>query len=247
MTTSAVAQLRRVQWAVRATLVLGVAASVFANVLHARPNLIAQAIAAWPPCALLITVELVARVPLHRKSLGAVRIIATAGIAGIAAFVSYWHMVGVAARYGEIGITPYLLPLSVDGLIIVASVSLAELAGRIRDVISPPATTAEPTRDEAADEAADEGVVDVPGPEAPTVPAGDEPPVVAADLVALLPAARAARDDLLREGRAVGRDALAARLRREGHSIRNTRVSELIAILKAEPSSLNGSCGGRPG
>lgn len=41
--------LRRVQWAVRATLLLGVAASVAANVLHAQPNAISQAIAAWPP------------------------------------------------------------------------------------------------------------------------------------------------------------------------------------------------------
>ena len=48
-------QLRRVRWAVRATLVLGVAASVVANVLHALYNPISQAIAAWPPLALLLT------------------------------------------------------------------------------------------------------------------------------------------------------------------------------------------------
>jgi len=41
-------------------------------------------------------------------------------------------MAGVAARYGEDGAAPYLLPLSVDGLVVVASVSLVELAGRIR-------------------------------------------------------------------------------------------------------------------
>jgi hypothetical protein len=112
--------------------VLGVAASVAANVLHAQPNPIAQAIAAWPPLALLLTVELISRVPVHRRSLAAVRLAATAGIAAIAAWVSYWHMAGVAARYGENGAAPYLLPLSVDGLVVVASVSLVELAGRIR-------------------------------------------------------------------------------------------------------------------
>jgi hypothetical protein len=125
-------QLRRVRWAIRACLVLGVAASVAANVLHARPNPIAQAIAAWPPLALLLTVELISRVPVHRRSLAAVRLAATAAIAAIAAWVSYWHMAGVAARYGENGAAPYLLPLSVDGLVVVASVSLVELAGRIR-------------------------------------------------------------------------------------------------------------------
>ena len=124
-------QLRRVRWAVRATLVLGVAASVAANVLHAQDNPISQAIAAWPPLALLLTVELISRVPVHRRALAITRMAATAIIAGIAAWVSYWHMVGVAARYGETGASPYLLPLSVDGLIVVASICLVELAGRI--------------------------------------------------------------------------------------------------------------------
>ncbi|WP_307831104.1 DUF2637 domain-containing protein [Nucisporomicrobium flavum] len=124
-------QLRRVRWAVRATLVLGVAASVVANILHALDNPISQAIAAWPPLALLLTVELISRVPVHRRSLAAARLVATATIAGIAAWVSYWHMAGVAARYGETGASPYLLPLSVDGLIVVASICLVELGGRI--------------------------------------------------------------------------------------------------------------------
>ena len=124
-------QLRRVRWAVRATLVLGVAASVVANVLHALDNPISQAIAAWPPLALLLTVELISRVPVHRKSLAFCRLLATAIIAGIAAWVSYWHMAGVAARYGETGASPYLLPLSVDGLIVVASICLVELGGQI--------------------------------------------------------------------------------------------------------------------
>ena len=70
-------QLRRVRWAVRATLVLGVAASVVANILHALDNPISQAIAAWPPLALLLTVELISRVPVHRRSLAFARLIAT--------------------------------------------------------------------------------------------------------------------------------------------------------------------------
>jgi hypothetical protein len=125
-------QLRRVRWAVRVTLTLGVSASVAANILHAQPSLIAQVIAAWPPLALLLTVELISRVPVDRRLLAAARLVATTGIAGIAAYVSYFHMAGVVSRYGERGPNPYLLPLSVDGLVIVASVSLVELAGRIR-------------------------------------------------------------------------------------------------------------------
>ncbi|MGW3607717.1 DUF2637 domain-containing protein [Micromonospora sp. NPDC005161] len=127
------AHLRRLRWAVRATLTLGVAASVAANVLHAQSNPISQIIAAWPPLALLLTVELISRVPHHRRSLGTIRIIATAIIAAIATWVSYWHLVGVATRYGETeAAAAYLLPISVDGLVIVASVSLVELTARIR-------------------------------------------------------------------------------------------------------------------
>lgn len=55
---------------------------------------------------------------------------------------------------------------------------------------------------------------------------------LAPDLAPLLPAARVARDDLVREGRTVSRDALAHRLRRDGHAIRNNRVSELLNALR---------------
>jgi hypothetical protein len=125
-------QLRRIRWAVRAALFLGVIASIAANVLHAQPNIISQTISAWPPLALLLTVELTSRIPMHRPLLATLRVASTAVIAGIAAWVSYWHMKDVAHIYGETSISAYLLPISVDGLIVVASVSLVELAGRIR-------------------------------------------------------------------------------------------------------------------
>lgn len=295
--------LRRLRWAVRATLALGVAVSVTANVLHAREDPIAQAIAAWPPLALLITVDLVSRVPVHRRALGAVRIGATFAIAAIAAFVSYGHMAGVAARFGESGLVPYLLPLSVDGLVIVASVSLVELAGRLRATIATTAiettpvtasvrsSTTQPvhapapnwtaawpdspspvTQREATSPRSDRygeldqhaepddadqrdrgnigepdaaGPGDDPsdnaGPPRPVAPAEPDelprrvylaPTGLAGDLVPLLGAARQARNDLLAEGRAVTRDALAARLRADGHAIRTTRIAELLAALK---------------
>lgn len=128
------AQLKRLQWSVRAVLLLGIAASVAANILHANPNPISQTISAWPPLALLLTVELCTRIPIVRRSLAVVRIIATASIAGIAAWISYWHMVATAARYGESTDSAHLLPLTVDGLIVVASVSLVELAAKIRSI-----------------------------------------------------------------------------------------------------------------
>ncbi|HEX2772332.1 MAG TPA: DUF2637 domain-containing protein [Micromonosporaceae bacterium] len=157
-------QLRRVRWAVRATLTLGVAASVVANILHAQDNPISQAIAAWPPLALLLTVELISRVPVHRRSLAVARLGATATIAGIAAWVSYWHMAGVAARYGETGASPYLLPLSVDGLIVVASICLVELGGRISVVESATSPAAQARADALAAASPRHAVPDQPMP-----------------------------------------------------------------------------------
>src|SRR6266511_569946 len=255
-----VAQLRRFQWAVRATLAVGVAASVSANVLHARDNPISQTIAAWPPLALLLTVELVSRVPMHRRGLALARICGTAVISGIAAYVSYFHVAAVAARYGESGLAPNLLPLSVAGLIIVASVSLIELAGRVRAALDGRAEARPITgAAEAAESAPEKPPVDRPDnpnhnghrqPSAPLTPLPaphlEPASIVSAvdadsDLVTLLPAARAARDELHRQGRSLTRDSLASRLRRDGHTIRTSRVSELLTLLKNDaPAAANG-------
>ena len=213
-------QLRRVRWAVRGTLVLGVAASVAANVLHARPGPVAQLIAAWPPLALLLTVELISRVPVHRRLLAAARLAATTAIAGIAAWVSYWHMAGVAARYGETDASPYLLPISVDGLIVVASISLVELAGRIRDtetaVVPAPAVidqvpvaVAAPTRDLTA------------------ITTGPPTPPLSPDLVAR--ARDAARNHRTTTGTDITRDALRVQLR-----VTAPIATELLHAIQAQ-------------
>ncbi|WP_329007598.1 DUF2637 domain-containing protein [Micromonospora rifamycinica] len=274
-------RLRRMQWAVRATLTLGVAASVTANILHARANPISQTIAAWPPLALLITVELVTRIPVHHKALGAIRVIAASTIAVIAAWISYHHMVGVVARYGETGTVPYLLPLSVDGLIIVASVCLVELSARRRESensqpvpVTATATPAAPTSTDRSLDLSDavpaqpspaperQGTDAGPprldvmpdpvrqpaahsndpdgGPRADEVPDVEDDVDLPADLVPLLPAARVARDELIREGHTVSRDALARRLRRNGNSIRNSGVSELLAAIRPRTRSASG-------
>lgn len=65
-------------------------------------------------------------------------------------------------------------------------------------------------------------------------------PNLAADLAPLLDAARQARNELFGEGPTVTRDALAARLRANGHPIRTTRVAELLAALKSESAQANG-------
>ena len=55
-----------------------------------------------------------------------------AAVAGIAAWASWSHMVHVALRFGERAEVAYVLPLSVDGLLVVASAAMVDdkVAGR---------------------------------------------------------------------------------------------------------------------
>lgn len=131
--TSELRQLRRVRWGVRLTLALGISASLAANILHANHVLIDQIISGWPPVAVFATIEAIARVPIRRRWLAGIRMTGLGFVAGIAFWVSYWHMASVAAAHGENG-SKYLLPLSVDGLVVVASISLVELTGQITAV-----------------------------------------------------------------------------------------------------------------
>lgn len=276
-------RLRRVQWILRAALAFALLISMATNILHAENDPIAQGVAAWSPLALFVAIEVMMRVPIRSALRAGLRIVATASIAAIAAWTSYWHMVGVVARY-EHGEVPYLLPISVDGLILVLSVSLFDVASQIREHLdaAPPTTpgaevpTASLTVETAHSlETPLSTTVTATDTRRPNEAPGDEPPYTGADneedqdqephgedgedstsagdiepddrpdlapdLAPLLPAARAARDELLDEGATVSRDALAQRLRRNGTAIRNNRVSELLTALKAETGSVNGS------
>ncbi|MFD0685882.1 DUF2637 domain-containing protein [Actinomadura fibrosa] len=122
-------------WATAAFL-LGVVVSVAANVAHTyyvpgasgRPPLGAQLAAAFYPLALLLVVEILARVPWPR-SLGwaFARYGGTAVVALVAALVSYRHMAALLDAYGEDVLTSRIGPLAVDGLMVVASFALLAL------------------------------------------------------------------------------------------------------------------------
>jgi hypothetical protein len=56
----------------------------------------------------------------------AARMVSTAAVASIAAWSSYSHMVHVALRYGERPEVAYVLPISVDGMLLVASTVMVD-------------------------------------------------------------------------------------------------------------------------
>jgi hypothetical protein len=62
----------------------------------------------------------------------------------------------------------------------------------------------------------------------------DSVPQEVREVAHLIPAARAAHDALTATGRRLSRDALADRMREDGHGVSNARASLLMKILKAE-------------
>ncbi|ASW57950.1 DUF2637 domain-containing protein [Plantactinospora sp. KBS50] len=60
------------------------------------------------------------------------------------------------------------------------------------------------------------------------------------DMAELLPAARRVRDRLAADGQPLTRAALAEALRTAGHTVSNTRLSELLKTLKTEPLAPSG-------
>jgi hypothetical protein len=126
------AQLRRVRWMVRAILLAALCVSAWANALAAQSNPTSRVLHVVPVAAYWGAVEIISRVPATTARRRALRNAGAFAIATFGAWMSYWHMTTVAARNGERGGSEYLLALVVDGLVVVASVSLVELALRMR-------------------------------------------------------------------------------------------------------------------
>lgn len=100
--------------------ILGVAASVAANVVAAAGRgPIGIVVSAWPAVALLLTVHLFQ----HAPRVWWIKILVGA-VAGVAGWISYWHMVAVALRGGESVLSAHLLPVTVDAMMAVATVVL---------------------------------------------------------------------------------------------------------------------------
>lgn len=148
-------------WAT-AAFILGIGVSVAGNVAHASyPSHVvltaaraagetwqapigARAMAAFFPLALLLTVEILARVPWPRTfGWNAARYGGAALVAGVAAVVSYNHLNGLLRVYGEDELTARIGPLSVDGLMVVSGFALLAI-GRHNAALAAPEPVREP-------------------------------------------------------------------------------------------------------
>lgn len=127
----------------RATLYLCLLVSLGANIASAQATVLGRMVAAWPPVALFLAAELIAHIPAQRGLLSTSRLTATGVLALIAGWASWAHMVALALSAGQPREIAYVAPLTVDGLALVALVSLRELARKPAEVpsvavVSPP-------------------------------------------------------------------------------------------------------------
>jgi hypothetical protein len=149
--------------------VLGGLVSIAANVAHSfippagapagwTPEKGAVASAIVWPVFLFFAVEILARVPWpHGRWWGVLRFGGMVPVVLVAAFVSYRHLSGLLAHYGEETVVCFLGPLAVDGLMVMATSALLATSAKRRaaatsattDVPMPTAAPA-PSSDAAA-------------------------------------------------------------------------------------------------
>lgn len=108
---------------------LGISVSITANILHAGidgqaklPELVG---AGFWPLALFVSTEILTRVPWPPGARWVwARLLGIGIVALVAAVVSYRHMEGLLASWGEDWINAYLGPLAVDGLMLISATAL---------------------------------------------------------------------------------------------------------------------------
>lgn len=143
--------LAHLRWLCRAVIGGAGFFSVWANILHVTDVTIPSIIfAAAPPVVVLLGWEMVSRIPIREDARWYVRLVRpvlTGLLAGGGAWLSYWHQKSAIYRYnaGDEQ-NAAILPLLIDGLMIIASVSVYEINARMRAMDAKKAAFDEITR-----------------------------------------------------------------------------------------------------
>lgn len=129
--------LVHLRWLCRSVIGVTGLFSIWANILHVvLVTIPALIFAAAPPLVVLFGWEMVSRIPIRENApwyIKLIRPVATGLIAFGGAWLSYWHQRSAIERYNGGDMTnAAILPLLIDGLMIVSSVSVYELNHRIR-------------------------------------------------------------------------------------------------------------------
>lgn len=122
----------------RSIMIFGFTASAGGNVLHAQKTMVGIVVALAAPTFLAFAFEILSRIPLRKETSWAVkagRISGASVIAAISAYNSFFHQRDALLDLNPSDIAQaWTLPIAVDALMIVGSVSLIELAVQIREL-----------------------------------------------------------------------------------------------------------------
>jgi hypothetical protein len=122
--------LHYLRWACRGIVAATTGVSVWANQLSARPGTAPLVISIMPPILVMAGFELISRIPIPHDRAWLRRFgrpLATAGIVGIGAWLSYFHQRDAFLTYSGDPDTARLLPVAIDSLMVVAAISLIEV------------------------------------------------------------------------------------------------------------------------
>lgn len=143
-------QLRRLRLVVFLMVVSGIGSSVAVNVLHAPDNFWAKLISTLPPLAVFGVLELATRIPVSSVGMARVRVWGAAIVAIGAAAISYWQQRSAVIELDFETWEASIWPIIIDGFMIVASVSLYEVAGKIRSMVAEQTDVTTPAKARAA-------------------------------------------------------------------------------------------------
>lgn len=135
------AKLQHLYWLrnlCRGVMVFGFIASGAGNILHANKDAVGIVIALAAPTFLALAFEMISRIPLRKEAsflTRAGRLTPTFVIAGIAGYNSFFHQRDALLAYKPDDVAQaWTLPIAVDMLMIVGSVSLIELGIQIMNM-----------------------------------------------------------------------------------------------------------------
>lgn len=155
-------EFKNIRVACRAIIIFAFLISIYANILYVAHNMTPERviIATLPPVFVLLCWEVVSRVPLREDAKFLARYgrpAITLALVGGAAWLSYWHQKAAIDRHDENPHTGYVLPLIIDGCMVVISITVNELNVRIEklEAILDAETHLASTKKERSDPAAE--------------------------------------------------------------------------------------------
>jgi hypothetical protein len=121
--TAAQKRARATRLAAGGTFYATGAATIAANMYASEHSFIGLATGFWTPVALFLALEMVERVPA-RGWVGLLRKVGVGGIALVAAWVSYGHLVHIFTMGGADVVSAHAMPVTVDVLMALARTAM---------------------------------------------------------------------------------------------------------------------------